>query len=231
MGWKLTQGKREGFWLKCAKWIHCRLRKVIQPLEKSWIPGTFTCCATLVRGQRRKHVKITLEHSYNYSGPSDTLKCICPCIIAIELEPIQPRRDSFHPSLNSNPLSQQGTLELCCCSANTSWILEANRIQPTAGKRMPCDSEQTIRKRSNGVGTKGWLLRIFFSTQYGNLLDWKLLKSLKSFKSLKTERILREELSQYLEIFVQDLPPLVFTDSNEKLGSVSSSPINISVSY
>lgn len=76
--------------------------------------------------------------------------------------------------------------------------------------------------------TKVWLLRIFFSTQYENLLDWKLLKSLKSFKSLKTEKILREEFAQYPEIFVQDPPSLFFTDSSEKLGSVSSSPISTS---
>lgn len=153
LGRKLTCGKREEAWLKCAKWIHFRLRKVIQSLEKSWIPGTFRHCATLVRGQTRKHAKITLEHSWHYSGPINTLKCICPCIIAVELEPIQPLRDSFHPSLTSNPLGQQGTLELCCSTTNTSWVLEANKMQPTVGKRMPCDSKQTITKCSNGAGT------------------------------------------------------------------------------
>lgn len=61
-------------------------------------------------------------------------------------------------------------------------------------------------------------------------LTWlKVIKSpLKSFKSLKIEKILGVELTQYLEIFVQDPPPLFFTDSSEKLRSVSSSSINTS---
>ena len=53
-------------------------------------------------------------------------------------------------------------------------------------------------------------------------------KSLKSFQSLKKEKVVRGEPSRYLKILVQrPFPLILIIFGNEELGSVSSFPIKI----